>query len=161
MTTAATEGYWFRSTRFRIEPDEDMDANPGIYGRQLAYWLRDQLAPQGWPDAQVIAEDFGWCVMCRQRPFRAWVGCGGVVAGDEAAPRRSDALADDALLPSRPGQVPMLTDSVVWHCFVQAECSWLGRMRGQGSAAAAERQRLDAAVRALLTRDPQIQLVDD
>lgn len=36
-------GYWFKSTLFEIEPGEDGDINPGIYGRQLAVWLKDKL----------------------------------------------------------------------------------------------------------------------
>ena len=32
------EGYWFKFSKFEIEPGEDKDTNPGIYGRQLAVW---------------------------------------------------------------------------------------------------------------------------
>jgi hypothetical protein len=39
----STEGHWFRSTRFEIEPGEDKEINPGIYGKQLAEWLKARL----------------------------------------------------------------------------------------------------------------------
>lgn len=29
-------GYWFKSTLFDIEPGEDKETNPGMYGRQFA-----------------------------------------------------------------------------------------------------------------------------
>ena len=49
----------FRSTRFRVEPGEDAEINPGIYGRQLADWLRERLIEAGEAVEPVIAEDWG------------------------------------------------------------------------------------------------------
>jgi hypothetical protein len=37
------EGYWFKSSKFEIEPGEDEEINPGMYGRQLARWLKQRL----------------------------------------------------------------------------------------------------------------------
>jgi len=160
-TMAATEGYWFRSTRFRVVPDEDMDVNPGLYGRQLAYWLRDRLAAQGWPEARVTPEDWGWCVVCQQRPFLLWIGCGGIVAEEDAVLVHRDAQASGAIAPLLAGQVPVLTDSLVWHCFVEVECGWWARLFGRGAMAAAEQRRLDGVLRGLLTGDPEIQFVEE
>ena len=38
----------FTSSQFPVEPNEDEDTNPGIYGRALACWLAEQLAARGW-----------------------------------------------------------------------------------------------------------------
>ena len=37
------EGYWFKSSKFEIEPGEDDEINPLIFGRQLARWLKKRL----------------------------------------------------------------------------------------------------------------------
>lgn len=158
---AATEGYWFRSTRFRVVPDEDMDVSPGLYGRQLAYWLRDRLVEQGWAEARVTPEDWGWCVVCQQRPFLAWVGCGGIVVEEDAALVQPGGLIHGGTAPSTMETVPVRTDAVVWHCFVEVERRGWARLFGRSAAADAARQQLTAAVHGLLAADPQIELIDE
>lgn len=68
------DGFWFKSTRFEIEPGEDDEINPRIYGRQLAVWLEEQLEQRGYNVEPVIAEDWGRCLMCSRSPFSLWVG---------------------------------------------------------------------------------------
>ena len=70
-----TQGYWFRSTRFEIEPGEDEEINPGIYGKQLAEWLKARLEESGYKVEPIINEDWGRCLMCSREPFSLWVGC--------------------------------------------------------------------------------------
>jgi hypothetical protein len=65
----------FSSARFAVEPGEDGDTNPGIYGKALAAWVADGLRQRGVAVEATIAEDFGRCVMVRQRPYRLWVAC--------------------------------------------------------------------------------------
>jgi hypothetical protein len=60
----------FTSSQFPIEPNEDADTNPGIYGRALARWLAEQLATRGIATKEVIAEDWGLCVVTQTRPVR-------------------------------------------------------------------------------------------
>lgn len=43
MSAMNPEGYWFKSSKFEIEPREDEDINPRIYGRQSAVWLKRRL----------------------------------------------------------------------------------------------------------------------
>lgn len=133
------EGYWFRSTRFQLITDEDLDTAPGIYGRQLAYWLRDGLIAAGYTRADVQPEPWGWCVVVTQRPL-LWVGCGGVVAdGAEASEVRGDAL--------------------IWHCHAEVEHSWLmGWWRGAAVDAAV--RQLDLVLQALLVSEPNIRLTE-
>jgi hypothetical protein len=61
---------------FAVEPGEDAQTNPGIYGRAFAHWLADRLRDHGEPVEGVIPEDFGWCVMLRRNPYRLWIACG-------------------------------------------------------------------------------------
>ena len=138
------QGYWFRSRRFRVEPGEDRPVSPGIYGRQLAHWLRDGLAGRGYPNAQVRQEEWGWCVIARQRPHLLWIGCGSVDDDtDTAAPPGSIAFAATRL----------------WHCHAAMERSWLTFWLDRGAADAALAD-LDLALRGLLLAEPGIQQVD-
>lgn len=75
------EGYWFKSNLFEIEPGEDKETNPGCYGKILAEWLSGKFRELGY-DTDVIAEDFGWCVMCEHSDYLLWIGCG-TVQGEE------------------------------------------------------------------------------
>jgi hypothetical protein len=109
-----SQQFWFRSTRFEIEPGEDEQTNPSRYGRQLARWLRDRLIAEGRPVEEAIPEDWGWCLVVQRKPYLLWVGCGSVQ--DHTAAEASDNVAHDS--------------NVVWSCFVVAEQSLFGRLRG-------------------------------
>jgi hypothetical protein len=66
----------FSSAYFVVEPGEDTETNPGIYGRALASWVADKLQAHGISvDGGIVAEDFGRCMMVRRRPFMLWVAC--------------------------------------------------------------------------------------
>lgn len=65
----------FTSTAFPVQPGEDQATNPGLYGKALAGWIREQLAARGVGTEGVIPEDFGWVVMISRQPFLLWVGC--------------------------------------------------------------------------------------
>jgi hypothetical protein len=60
----------FTSSQFPIEPNEDEDTHPGIYGRALARWLAEELATRGVGTKEVLAEDWGLCVVTQTRPVR-------------------------------------------------------------------------------------------
>lgn len=68
--------YWIKSSLFEIEPGEDKETNPGIYGKSIAKWIKAKLSERGYEPEEIIAEDWGWCVMCQRKPFYLWVGCG-------------------------------------------------------------------------------------
>jgi hypothetical protein len=65
----------FESAAFTVEPGEDEQTNPGIYGKALAEWIGDRLRAQGLQVQEVFAEDFGWCVPVRVEPYRLIVAC--------------------------------------------------------------------------------------
>jgi len=138
-----SDGYWFKSSLFEIEPGEDDEINPGIYGRQLASWLKRKLEGAGYAVDDVINEDWGRCLMCQRSPFALWVGVGSV--DDEA---RVD------------GEIPV-KDAVVWHCFAVTEGGLRLRMFGKKNEIEASRAKLDAALQSILRAEPAILLVPE
>jgi len=73
-----------RSARFAIEPGEDTEVNPGIYGRQIAEWLAGQLSARGWHVTGTIAEDFGRLVGVKHQKFHAYVACANGHDGEQS-----------------------------------------------------------------------------
>ena len=72
----------FTSPRFQIVPNEEDSTNPGCFGQELAEWTCEQMKSLGYPEAEVIPEDFGWCVMCSRRDFMLWIACGSVLSAE-------------------------------------------------------------------------------
>jgi hypothetical protein len=72
----------FESSAFPVTPGEDEGTNPGIYGRELASWISEQLRAVGRHAGSVIPEDFGWCVPVSSPPYSLYVVCAsGELAG--------------------------------------------------------------------------------
>lgn len=65
----------FECEAFAVIPGEDTETNPGIHGKALARWLAEQLRATGVPAGDVIAEDFGWCVLVESKPHSLYVAC--------------------------------------------------------------------------------------
>lgn len=108
-----SSGYWFRSTRFQVEPDEDAETNPGIFGRQLAAWLARELRNRGYSEAEEVPEDWGWAVVCQSKPFYLFAACGNTLESiDEDGPKR----------------VP--DHEIVWHAYAAADTPLFARWRG-------------------------------
>lgn len=135
-----SDGYWFKSSLFEIEPGEDEEINPGIYGRQLASWLRQKLEAGGY-SVEVINEDWGRCLMCQRSPFALWVGVGSV----------DDENRVDGMIPTK--------DAVVWHCFAVTEGGLRMRMFGKRNEIEMSRAKLDSALASILRAEPGILLV--
>ena len=70
------QAHFIKTDFFKIEPDEDNETNPGIYGRAFSSWVAASLRTKGVAVEGVIPEDFGWCVMLQRKPSRVWVACG-------------------------------------------------------------------------------------
>ena len=66
--------FWFQSEQFQIQEGEEELTNPGCLGKSLAEWLVEELAKSGY-QTELIAEDWGWCVMCERGDYLLWVGC--------------------------------------------------------------------------------------
>jgi hypothetical protein len=138
------EGYWFKSSKFEIEPGEDEEINPRMYGRQLARWLKQRLEDKGYRVEAIINEDWGRCLMCSRDPFMLWVGCGNVTDHETA----------------QPGDGPPAKDSVTWHCFATAEVSfWKRLFRSIETEPAVS--KLDADLGDILRTEPEVSLVQE
>ncbi len=137
-----TPVYWFRSTRFRVEPGEDSDTNPGTFGKQLVAWIAAALRDRGYADAEEVAEDWGWAVVCQGRPFYLYVACGNLLEEiGENGPKR---VADDA---------------IIWGAYATADRPLFARWRGIDVDTAVA--RLDAALGEMLRDDPEIHFVPE
>jgi hypothetical protein len=134
--------FWFKSTRFQVEPGEDKATSPFRFGRQVAHWLQAELQAEGYPGAEVIAEDWGWCVMCQRKPFRLWIGCGNVEV--DTAEKSDDVLPD--------------AGAIVWHLFVVSEPGLLQRLLNKAGTADAT-ARLSSVVERLLKGEASITTV--
>lgn len=99
------DGYWFKSIKFEIEPGEDEEITQGIYGRQLAHWLKQRLEEKGYAVEYIINKERGRCLMCSHDPFMLWVGCGNM--------KYLKGVDEEPVLPSK--------EQIVWRCFVAAE----------------------------------------
>jgi hypothetical protein len=65
----------FTSSEFAIQPGEDEETNPRIYGKSLAAWVAGQLSKRGVTVERIVAEDFGRCVIVRSKPYMLWLAC--------------------------------------------------------------------------------------
>jgi len=108
MTSPAdTPQFWFRSDLFSIDPREDESTNPFCYGKELAAWIADRFRSIGYSPEDVIAEDWGWCVMLTRKPFLLWIGCGNM---------RTDLY--ERVKPEDKDTFVPRGDEMVWTCFV-------------------------------------------
>lgn len=136
-------GYWFTSTKFKVAPDEDGETNPRMYGRQLARWLREKFVSLGYPVAEVMAEDWGWCVMCQRDPYRLWVGCVNL---------RDYAYAKE-------GDPPPLQEMLLWNAVPMAELPFFKYLLRRKPSMTEGLERLRSQLGTLLEAEPSITLV--
>jgi len=87
------ERYCFETDKFKIVKDEDVETNPGIYGRELSAWLEKQFLSLGYSIEKVLAEDWGWCIICYDKSYLLWIGCSG----------------------------EYYDEKLIWNCFAEAE----------------------------------------
>ena len=138
---ALPQQIYFRSTLFRVDPDEEEEVNPGRYGRQLAHWLRDRFVVLGYRNPEVIAEDWGWCVMLQRDPFMLWIGCGNQDADDDDF--------DHLTQPER----------IVWGCFVTGEVPFFQKLFRKVDPEAV--WKVEQQLAEVLRQEPQVTLVTE
>jgi hypothetical protein len=134
------DGYSFRSNRFEIEPGEDDEINPGIYGKQLAEWLKSRLEERGYKVEPIINEDWGRCLMCLRNPFMLWVGCAN-------------------MLDSEPDDPVPAKEKIVWHCFATAEVLFWKRLFRKIDTESAV-AKLHADLGAILATEPSVTILE-
>ncbi len=115
----------FESAAFAVTPGEER-TNPGIFGKALAEWIAQELRVHGVGNAEVIPEDFGWCVPLESNPHKLYVAC----ASAEEAPNR-------------------------WRVFVFAEGGLMARALGRDKSAESVATAF-ATVKQVLQSSPQV-----
>lgn len=65
---------WIKSTSFGVEDGEDSETNKGVYGKALSQWLASKLKENGEQVVDVIAEDWGRCILLIKNP-PTFIGC--------------------------------------------------------------------------------------
>lgn len=137
-------GYWFTSSQFDIEPGEDEETNPRLYGRQPANWIRHQLISCGYAVEDVTPEDWGWCVMCQREPYRLWVGCVNLRDYEYA----------------KEGDPPPAQEKLLWNVVPMAEVPFFKYLLRTKPDIAPGLAKLDSQLRACLEAEPSIRLLD-
>ena len=65
---------WIKSTSFEVEEGEDSETNKGVYGKAFSQWLASKLKENGEEVVDVIAEDWGRCILLKEKP-PTFIGC--------------------------------------------------------------------------------------
>ncbi|WP_196138711.1 hypothetical protein [Aliikangiella sp. G2MR2-5] len=107
----------FSTTYFEVYPYEDDEVNPGILGKSLCKWVKEQLLGTRFEVTETIAEDFGYCLMIHRKPYWLWVGCQGL--SDFNYPENG--LSEDIAT-----KFPL--DQIEWNLWVATEMGWLNRL---------------------------------
>jgi hypothetical protein len=66
----------FRSKKFPAYEGEEAQVNPGLWGKRLAEYLVQRLAPLGIQADPINAEDWGWYIPIKNDGFTLAVCCG-------------------------------------------------------------------------------------
>ena len=76
--------FCFQSKKFKLETNEDEYTNPGIFGKECAYWLADELKKNGYTIKEIVPEDWGWCITLDGFDrYLYWIGCSGEYYDDK------------------------------------------------------------------------------
>lgn len=140
-------GYYFKSTLFQIEKGEDEETNPGCYGKQLGEWLILKFAELGYDMEELIAEDWGWCVMFSNDYHLLWIGCVSMFEDD----------FEDTYDPDNPPK----GEDVVWQVFPEIEIpilkfkSWLKNLFGKLDTVT-PLNKIDDDLKKILENEPKI-----
>jgi hypothetical protein len=62
---------------------EDSQANPGVYGFELALWLSQELARRGVVTSYPLGEDWGWLIEQNDGVHETVIGCASTAEAGE------------------------------------------------------------------------------
>ncbi|MEH6491357.1 hypothetical protein [Halopseudomonas sp.] len=136
------ERIFIKTDLFEIDPKEDEETNPFVYGKQFSEWLRSKFIDLGYDVEAVIPEDWGWCVMCKREPYWLWVGCSSIMENEH----------EEGYVPSK--------EEITWHCFATAEVPFLKRIfkkidTREGLA------KIQAELMSIINEEPRFKVVQE
>ena len=143
MAESEPISYWFTSDLFQIEPGEDEETNPRMYGKNLASWVRQKLVEIGYAPEEVIPEDYGWLVLCSRDPYTLGVVCVSFKDYETA----------------QPGDHPPPHDEVKWCCGILVEVPLFKRLFGKVDSTDGL-QKLDSQLRSIFEAESRITLIE-
>ena len=73
----------FESDKFLPFLPEDAQANPGVYGFELATWIARALTERGIATTYPLGEDWGWLLEWFEDDLEVIVGCSSVCAAGD------------------------------------------------------------------------------
>ena len=145
MSPRIAQGFWFKSSIFEAEPNEDEETNPRMYGRQVATWLRPKLIELGYEVEEPFGEDWGWCVMCQREPYRMWIGCVNLRDYEYA----------------QPGDPPPPRERLLWNVVPMAEIPFFRYLFRKKPDINPGLDKLSNELKEILASEPAITVVDD
>ena len=145
MSAEIAKGYWFKSSEFEVEPGEDEETNPRLYGRQVASWLRGRFLALGYDVEEVFGEDWGWCVMCQRDPYMLWVSCVN--------------LRDYEY--TRPGDPPPPAEHLLWNVVPMAEVPFFRYLFKKKPVPRPGLDKIQSELKEILESDSRVEVVDD
>jgi hypothetical protein len=113
-----SETIYFVSNEFQIVPGEEKETNPGVFGKQLAFWLKNIFVKKGYSELVILPEDWGWCLILERKPNLLWVGCSGHVGLE---------FSTEYFEENEKG--------ITWSCFVVMEAPFLKKLLGKANYA--------------------------
>lgn len=66
----------FRSAKFPAYQGEEVQVNPGLWGKRLGEYLHERLAQNRIAVGGIYAEDWGWAVPLKHDAIPIWIRCG-------------------------------------------------------------------------------------
>lgn len=99
----------FLTSKFAPYLPEDCQANPGVYGFELALWLSQKLMQAGVVTSYPLGEDWGWLIEHVDGDAEFMIGCSSHAEENEGYQGRS----------------------LSWHVFIKQHLSIKQRLRGE------------------------------
>ena len=113
----------FQSSAFPVADGEDVETNPGIFGKALAEWVSRHLNDRGVGAQPPYAEDWGWCVEVTGHKYPTGLAC----------------ASDDG-------------EKTSWRVYAFQDLGLLGGFRGRGASVRAVNELIEI-VKDLLSKE--------
>jgi hypothetical protein len=119
----------FESEKFLPYLPEECQANPGVYGFELAEWLSRMLAKNGVQTSYPLGEDWGWFIEYIEDGVEVMIGCSSKADEGEG----------------------YLGNPIAWGVFVKPNLSLKQKLKGKSATGPVE--HLIAAIRGVFAAE--------